>query len=75
MKDFIVRDKKKNTTWKAEVEIHIAIWKKIMKILTLMSLIIGGGNISVLAKKLRKMAIFRNKLKDFEKTIRDEALK
>ena len=26
-------------------------------------------------KKLRKIAIFRNKLKDFEKTIRDESLK
>ena len=41
--------------------------KQVINAYTLMSLIIGGGNISVLAEKIVKMAIFRNKLKDFEK--------
>ena len=34
-----------------------------------------GGHISVLAEKLPKMAILRDKLKNFEKTKRGEAMK
>ena len=40
-----------------------------------MSLIIGGVTLAFWPKKLRKIAIFRNKLKDFEKSIRDEVMK
>ena len=42
--------------------------------LTLMSLIVVV-NIIVLAEKLPKMAILRDKFKDFEKTEWDEAMK
>ena len=42
---------------------------------TLMSLIVGGVTLAFWPKKLPKMAILRDKMKDFEKTKRGEAMK
>ena len=45
------------------------------KYLTLVSLIVGGVTLAFWPKKLPKMTILRDKLKDFEKTTKDEAMK
>ena len=51
------------------------VWNlKVAGTITLMSLIVGV-HISVLAQNLPKMTILRDKLKDFDKTTRDEAMK
>ena len=40
-----------------------------------MSLIVGGVTLAFWPKKMLKMAILRDRLKDFEKSKRDEAMK